>query len=75
MKKIILTLIIGLALASCQENTLNPSQQTGLIYNGGLCKLEIYEVNGCQYIGYLHGVNNDVLTHMGNCNNPIHNKQ
>jgi hypothetical protein len=36
------------------------------------CKLDVYTIDGCQYIGHLMGSDHDVLTHKGNCTNPIH---
>jgi len=78
MKKILATLVIGLGLASCQSPTIshNPNTVTTELNCvnqwGSNSRLYIFKINGCEYIGKIAGGNDDVLTHMGNCHNPIH---
>lgn len=69
--------IIGLVvLASCSPSTkeINQSQTSDFTYSNGINsgKLEIYRINGCQYLGSLNLCDWDVITHMGNCDNPRH---
>lgn len=43
-----------------------------IIYPYGL-KLESVKIDGCEYwYGRSSGIDSDVLTHKGNCKNPIH---
>jgi len=76
MKKLLFIFLSALVLVSCTESNLK-STPTSVIYarNGTGLTIEEYTIDGCQYIGYLHGSNCDWCTHKGNCNNPIHKLQ
>ena len=56
----------------CDANNSNVKTEVTKIYVGGFIEpIEIVEIDNCQYIfgdwGYA-----TILTHKGNCNNPIH---
>lgn len=69
MKKL---LIIALLFASCKsKNTTQKS--TNVVING--ISIEIFTIDSCEYIGSEIGFNTGILTHKGNCSNPIHSKQ
>ena len=55
----------------CQAQTETIKEEK-IIYPHGL-KLESVKIEECEYwYGYGGGVDSTVLTHKGNCNNPIH---
>ena len=70
MRKLLLTLVIGLTIGSCSEPNVD-RKYTGIIYGDG-AEVEEMVIDGCQYIGQFGGFNTDWGTHKGNCNNPIH---
>ena len=70
MRKLLLTLVIGLTIGSCSEPNVD-RKNTGIIYGDG-AEVEEIVIDGCQYIGQFGGFNTDWGTHKGNCNNPIH---
>ena len=69
MKKLFIAVML-LTLASCQEPNVQ-RENTGYVVMNGSNPLKIVKIDGCQYLlgdwGYA-----TVLTHKGNCNNPIH---
>ena len=71
MRKLLVTLVIGLTIGSCSEPNVD-RKYTGIIYSNGGDEVEEMVIDGCQYIGQFGGYNTDWGTHKGNCNNPIH---
>jgi hypothetical protein len=71
MRKLLLTLVIGLTIVSCNEPNVT-RKHTGIIYNEGGSELQELTIDGCQYIGKFRGYDSDWGTHKGTCNNPIH---
>lgn len=71
MRKLLLTLVIGLTIVSCEEPNVE-RKDTGIIYTDAGDEVEEVVIDGCQYIGQFDGYNTDWGTHKGNCNNPIH---
>ena len=71
MKKIFLTLLLGLIIISCETPNVD-RKTTGSIYSRAGYKIEEITYDGCQYIGFFHGSKTDWGAHKGNCNNPIH---
>lgn len=70
MKKLFFLISAALILSSCSTNVMSD----GCVSSGEL-NFIIINVKGCQYL-YSGGGNLGVLfTHMGNCNNPIHNNK
>jgi len=72
MKKLILTtLFIGM-MSGCKESNIE-KQKTFYNFGDGKPPIEIVTIESCEYIygswGYA-----TVLTHKGNCKNPIHKK-
>ncbi len=67
-----------MTLISCESESQYQEQakRTDFTYSDGMgtYELKVYEFNGCQYLGKLTGSQSDVLTHLGNCNNPNHKK-
>ena len=59
-----------LTLASCYESNVK-KEDTGYVIKAGAGPIKIVNVDGCQYLfgDWSHAT---VLTHKGNCNNPIH---
>lgn len=70
MRKLLLTLVIGLTIGSCEEPNVE-RKDTGYVYTQGGHSLEEMTIEGCQYVGDFIG-DNSWGTHKGNCNNPIH---
>jgi len=72
MKKLILaTLLIGM-MSGCIESNIE-KQKTSYNLGNGNPPIEIVTIESCEYI-YGPWGNATVLTHKGNCKNPIHNK-
>jgi hypothetical protein len=72
MKKLILaTLLIGI-ISGCEESNVKKieKQKTSYKLDGGR-SIEILIIESCEYI-YGPWGNATVLTHKGNCKNPIH---
>jgi hypothetical protein len=72
MKKLLLTATVLMVLASCEETNVERKQTPYTIDINH--ELEIVEVEGCQYL-YGPWGGSTVLTHKGNCKNPIHKQQ
>lgn len=71
MRKLLLILVIGLTIVSCEEPNVE-RKNTGIIYSEEGDEIQEIVIDGCQYIGRFGGYNRDWGTHKGNCNNPIH---
>ena len=70
MKKLlILTLLIGM-MCGCTESNVKSNQTEYVIINT-YKPLKIVVIDSCQYLLGDYG-SATVLTHKGNCNNPIH---
>lgn len=69
MKKLFIAVML-LTLASCHEPNVKV-KNTNYVISEDRGPLTILIVDGCQYI-YGDWGNATVLTHKGNCNNPIH---
>ena len=76
MKKI-LTIVLVLGLFSCSEPNVqkqsepNVQKQKTTIRLNNMDPLNIVTIDGCEYL-YGPWGNATVLTHKGNCKNPIH---
>ena len=68
MNKILL--LIAITLSSCAEPNVEASK-TSHIIRYGQNPLDEIVIDSCQYL-YGDWGNATVLTHKGNCNNPIH---
>lgn len=76
MKKILFISLSFLILTSCTDSNLQSKSTTITFGTNGIPRsIEEYTIDGCQYIGWLHGNYSDWCTHKGNCNNPIHKLQ
>jgi hypothetical protein len=72
MKKLILsTLLIGM-MSGCGESNIEKVETQKKYLKTGY-PIEIVTIDSCEYI-YGPWGNATVLTHKGNCKNPIHNK-
>ena len=71
MRKLLLILVIGLTIVSCEEPNVD-KKTTGMIYSDKGHQIQEIIIDSCQYIGQFDGYNSDWGTHKGNCNNPIH---
>ena len=58
-------LIVALTFFGCERIKDDAVEGTIITINGR--KMEIYIIDSCEYIGYIHGSHADVLTHKGNC--------
>lgn len=72
MKTFIL-LVCTIMLIGCGKPNVD-IKRTDIIVREGYNSLNIIEIDGCQYF-YGDWGNATVLTHKGNCNNPIHTKE
>lgn len=68
-KHLFFLLLLGACMVGCEEPPSTPVTKTVSI---GDTNLNQYEIDGCEYIGYVYGGYGDFLTHKGNCHNPIH---
>lgn len=55
---------LSLVLSSCRSNGVT-TQETAIVIRGR--DINIYVIDGCEYIGTIYGGSADVLTHKGNC--------
>jgi hypothetical protein len=75
MKKIIPTLLMCLTLTSCFNEQEKPKPKPEIVSNAkpsGM-QFEVIKIDGCEYISYGLRFDYGLLTHKGNCSNPIHN--
>jgi hypothetical protein len=70
MKKLIL--MFAVALVSCETKNVTITETNASVDGRSL---KTYQIEGCEYLGYSVGHENGVLTHKGNCKNPIHNNK
>jgi hypothetical protein len=70
MKNKLFLLALAIGMVGCYDVNVE-RKQTDYVIRGGNNPLTIVVVDSCEY---LHGEwgNATVLTHKGNCNNPIH---
>lgn len=72
MKKILLSAMVLMVLASCDETNVEKVDSNYIL--GEHPPMEIVTINSCQYLygdwGY-----QTVFTHKGDCNNPIHKQK
>lgn len=73
MKKLIFALLI-IFITSCGNGTsTNPQPTVRVTTENDYTKtLQIYKIDGCEYVAYCLSCDNAVLTHKGDCSNPIH---
>ena len=80
MKKVILiTLLIGM-ISSCTTNEERERLERDYPIVGKITSadgigdrnIRTYLIDSCEYVGYINMTNSDILTHKGNCKNPIH---
>jgi DNA/RNA endonuclease YhcR with UshA esterase domain len=69
MKNKLILAILAISMVSCEKNV--PSTITSYRLSDGQGTLEIVVVDSCEYL-YGPWGNATVLTHKGNCKNPIH---
>jgi hypothetical protein len=69
MKTKLMLIILIIGMVSCNERNV-PSQKTEYMINT-YGKVEIVVIDSCEYL-YGPWGNATVLTHKGNCSNPIH---
>lgn len=66
-----LLVVVALALVSCSREGQVPAKPTQYKVGEFIDPIEVVEIDGCEYLfGDWH--NATVLTHKGNCKNPIH---
>lgn len=70
MKKLLFVLSVIL-LCGCNFKTTVEPKETSFHYGNGMI-LNSYIIDSCEYLGTMSGGGNDILTHKGNCKNPIH---
>ena len=62
-------LLIGM-MSSCTETNIDKVKTEYIIYDG-FNPIEVVIIDSCQYL-FAIGGSRVVLTHKGNCNNPVH---
>lgn len=74
MKKYLIGLfLIGIMGCNYEEDPNSKTVSEGKItYHIGGREFTVYEIDGCEYLGYDVGGSDGVLIHKGNCKNPIH---
>jgi len=73
MKKILLTAMVLMVLASCEEANVHPKSTKYRIGKVSGHEIQVYEFEGCEYF-YFEYDRSASLTHKGNCKNPIHER-
>lgn len=73
MKKILLSALVLMVLASCKEPNVKP-KNTGYVIDAIGTELEVIKIEGCEYF-LIYYSKSKSLCHKGNCNNPIHKQQ
>lgn len=68
MKKLLIILAFSLTLTACTS-----VDRTGTI-TSGTTEFSIIKIGECEYISYNLGLQNAVLSHKGDCSNPIHHQ-
>lgn len=68
MKKLLI-LVTAVIVVSCETKnvTINKTDTEIAGYT-----IKTYEIDSCEYLGFNVGGRNGLLTHKGNCKNPIH---
>jgi hypothetical protein len=74
MKKNLISAMVLMVLASCEEPNVHPKSTKYIVGKGYGRELEVYEFEGCEYF-YLQYDRGASLAHKGNCKNPIHKQQ
>lgn len=67
-KAIVLIAVIG--LTACGQSSIKEMPQREETWE--LESFIVFTIDSCQYIGKSIGTQYGILTHKGNCNNPIH---
>lgn len=70
MKKLFISAVMVTLLCSCDDQNTVSTKETEVDF-GYMSNLEIVKIEGCEYF-YGDWSNATVLTHKGNCSNPIH---
>ncbi len=71
MKKILLSGMVLTSLASCGESSVSSKETNHKLGATGSILLRDVEIEGCEYF-FCEKTNGIILTHKGNCSNPIH---
>lgn len=77
MKKLFFALTLLYAGLSCESNQIanrpNFSMSTVVAnYHGDECTFDVIQIDSCEYLMHNVGYNTGVMTHKGNCKNPVH---
>jgi hypothetical protein len=72
MKKILLSAMVLIVLASCEEPNVK-TKNTGYVIDAFGTELEVIKIEGCEYL-LIYYSKSKSLCHKGNCKNPIHKK-
>ena len=71
MKRLLCLMVIMIVISGCYktENVFGTEnvniRKTKTVIEGQ--HIEVYMIDGCEYIGKISGGNTDILTHKGNC--------
>ena len=72
MKKILVSISFLIVFASCENSSVEKLTVKTIDNNlGHITNLRVIKIDNCEYL-YGDWGNQTVLTHKGNCNNPIH---
>lgn len=63
-------LLLSVVLIGCEQPNVKKTD-SGIVLDVGSNKLQIVEIESCEYLFYVGG-HRMALTHKGNCKNPIH---
>lgn len=76
MKKLFILFAFTFVLFSCDSQDQKDPSVIATISNSTYLisrPIHTYNIDGCEYIGSVSYGSADILTHKGNCKNPIHN--
>ena len=65
MKRLLCLMVIMFVISGCYKTENVNIGKTETVIEGQ--QIEVYTIDGCEYIGKIYGSNTDILTHKGNC--------
>jgi tetrahydromethanopterin S-methyltransferase subunit A len=65
MKRLLCLMVIMIVISGCYKTENVNIRKTKTVIEGQ--HIEVYMIDGCEYIGKISGGNTDILTHKGNC--------
>jgi tetrahydromethanopterin S-methyltransferase subunit A len=65
MRRLLCLMVIMIVISGCYKTENVNIGKTETVIEGQ--QIEVYTIDGCEYIGKISGSKYDILTHKGNC--------